>query len=177
MRKRLENLDALAEALEDQRNNIRIDTSFELLRAAGLMDRYLDLGFRKLQLKRNQVMVLSFILANGGTITPTELRNKVFRSDNAISMTLNTLDKIGLTRSSRTTVDRRLRRVTLTEMGLQALEKIVPIRHDIFEEATSTLTQEESRELKILLEKIMDHLFDLTGKKSKEIYPVKNSAM
>lgn len=168
MRKHLQNLEALTEALQEQRNSIRIDNAFELLRVSGLLDKYLDLGFRKLMLKRNQVMILNFILGNGGTMTPTELKNKVFRSDNAISMTLDTLDKIGLTRSSRTKVDRRLRRVTLTEAGLKALEKIVPIRRYLFEEAMSTLTPEESRELKAILEKIMDHLFELTGKKNKE---------
>jgi hypothetical protein len=51
---------------------------------------------------------------------------------------------------------------------LKALEKIVPIRRYLFEEAMSTLTPEESRELKAILEKIMDHLFELTGKKNKE---------
>jgi len=168
MRKRLKNLDVLSEALLNQRNNIRIDNSFELLRVSGLMDKYLDLGFRKLPLKRNQVMILNFILGNGGTITPTELKNKVFRSDNAISMTLDTLDKIGFTRSSRTKVDRRLRRVTLTEAGMKILEKIVPIRRELFEQATGTLTPTESQELKKILGKIMDHLFELTGKKSKE---------
>jgi hypothetical protein len=99
MRKHLQNLEALTEALQEQRNSLRIDNAFELLRVSGLLDKYLDLGFRKLMLKRNQVMILNFILGNGGTMTPTELKNKVFRSDNAISMTLDTLDKIGLTRS------------------------------------------------------------------------------
>ena len=94
MRKGLENLESMSETLRNQHKNIRINNSFGLLRAAGLLDKYLDKGFHKVQLKRIQIMILELILANGGTITPTELRNKIFRSDNAISRTLDNLDKI-----------------------------------------------------------------------------------
>jgi DNA-binding MarR family transcriptional regulator len=163
--KNKEDLKQLTELLKEQHDDLRIRNSFDLLRVSGLMDRFLDIGYRKTRLKRIQILILSIMVANGGVMTPTELKTKVFRSDNAISKTLDNLDKLGLTRSSGTKADRRLRKVTLTEKGMKTIKMILPVRADLFIKATSSLTKEESEALESILQKIMDHLLEITGKR------------
>ena len=136
MFKNNEEFKELTEVLQEQHNDLHIRNSFGLLRTAGLMDKFLDLGYRKTKLKRIQILILSFMLANGGVMTPTELKTKVFRSDNAISKTLDNLDKLGLTRSSGTKADRRLRKVTLTDKGMKTIREFLPTRADLFIKAT-----------------------------------------
>ena len=166
MLKRLEQLDPLIESLKNQNEDLRISNSFYLLRVAALIDRTLDNGYRKIKLKRIQIMILSFMLANGGTITPTELKSKVFRSDNAISKSLDNLDKLGLTRSSGTKADRRIRQVKLTEKGLEVIKEMLPVRKMIFSDATGILSKKESEELQAILRKLIDHLLQMSSSKT-----------
>lgn len=167
MKKRLAEIESLASNLKEQHDDLRVDNSYDLLRASAILNKYLHMGYKKINMKQNQVILLSFLLANGGTMTPTELRKKVFRTDNAISHSLDNLDKLGLTKSSGSKNDRRLRRVTLTDKGLEAVKQILPIRYSLFSKATSCLNQDEAKALQSILAKLENHLTDITGKKSK----------
>jgi DNA-binding MarR family transcriptional regulator len=160
-------LKLLTELLNEQQADNRISRSFDILRASGLLDKLLDIGYHSCKLKTIQIRILSVILANGGTITPTEVKAKIFRSNNAISKTLDNLDKLGLTRSSHTKVDRRLRKVTLTEKGLTTLKIILPIRANIFIQATNNLTEEELEALEPIIQKIIDNLMEIIGRGEK----------
>lgn len=168
MAKRLEELDSLIEELRNQQNDIRIHNSYDLLVVSGLMHKLFDAGYRETGLKRTQVMILSFMLANGGKATPYELRNKVFRSDNAISKSLDTLDKLGLTKSTSSSTDRRIRRVALTEKGLKTVTKILPIRSALFAKAMNSLSREEGEQMQYVLQKLISYLESATSKKSKK---------
>jgi DNA-binding MarR family transcriptional regulator len=70
---------------------------------------------------------------------------------------------MGLTRSSSTKKDRRKRKVTLTEKGLEQLEKIVTIRGILFSQATSCLTKEQAKELRLFLIQLENHLTNVIG--------------
>ena len=77
---------------------------------------------------------------------------------------LDSLDKLGLTVSSRTKKDRRLRKVSLTDKGLDLLEKSLPMRREIFTQATSCLDDDEGQELREMLGRMYIHMLELLGK-------------
>ena len=168
MKKSTKEIETLATSLKDQHQDMRVDNSYDLLRAAAILNKYLLAGYKKIKLKQNQVILLCFLLTNGGTITPTELKQKVFRTDNAISHSLDHLDKLGFTRSSGSKEDRRHRKVTLTEKGLEAIKQILPVRLALFTKATSCLNEEETRTLQSILEKLENHLLKITTKKPRQ---------
>jgi DNA-binding MarR family transcriptional regulator len=168
MAKSKEELKSLIDSLNKQHNDLRISNSFDLLVVFGLMHKYFDAGYRKTKLKRTQVMILSYILANGGTTTPSELRNAVFKSNNAISKSLDGLENLGLIKSSASKADRRLRRATLTEKGLNSLRQILSFRRILFAKATNSLSREEGEQLKSILQKLISDLTELTEKKPKK---------
>ncbi len=167
MTKNSKELKSMADDLRNQHKDLRVDNSYDLLRTAAMLNNFLNKGYRKLGMKQNQAILLSFMLANGGVMTPTELQNKVFRTNNAIGSSLDSLDKLGLTKSSTSKTDRRLRRVTLTEKGLEVIKRMLPIRRNLFIKPTSCLNKEELETLQRLLEKLENHLLDLTRKKPK----------
>jgi DNA-binding MarR family transcriptional regulator len=162
--KKLQELQSLADELVGQHKDLRVENSYDILRTAAMLNNYLNKGYRKIGMKQNQVILLSFLLANGGVMTPTELQNKVFRTNNAIGSSLDSLDKLGLTKSSTSKTDRRIRKVTLTQKGLEVVKQILPIRRTLFVKTTNCLNKEELKTLQCLLEKLEDHLLDLTKK-------------
>jgi len=164
VRKRLKKLESLIEIIRNQHNDLSVDNSYNFLRAAEIFNNYLNVGFRKTGLKRTQIIILSFLLANGGTMTPTELKSKIFRSINATSKSLDSLDKLGLTKSSKSKRDRRQRRVTLTEKGVELLEGILIVRRELFAQATSCLNQDDSEALRSILSQLENHLLGIMGK-------------
>lgn len=165
MKKRLEELDSLIEVLSSQQDDLRICNSFDILNVSGLMHKLFDEGYRRTGLKRTQIQILGFILANGGATTLSELRNYVYRSDNALSKSLDSLDRLGMTKSTQSKTDRRRRRTAITKNGLDVMKEILPIRNSLFTEATNSLTREEGERLRSILQTLSDHLALITSKK------------
>jgi DNA-binding MarR family transcriptional regulator len=168
MEKNLKKLKPLTEVLNEQHEDLRIRNTDNVLIMYGLVHRLFDVGYRKTGLNRTQVMILSYMLSNGGSATPSELINKVDRSDNAICKSLDTLDALGLTESNQSKTDRRFRSVSLTEKGLNKVEEILPIRRRLFRKVMSTLTREEQEQLDPILSKLIDYLLQITEKKRKK---------
>ena len=99
MKNQSKRLVSLAKSLRDQHNDLNVDNTYNFLRASEILNSYLTNGFKKNGLNRTQVMILHFLLASGGSTTPTQMRNQIFRSMNAISKSMDSLDKMGLTKS------------------------------------------------------------------------------
>lgn len=157
-------METLIKSLNNQHKDINIDASYHFLHVSSLFNIFLDAEFSKAGLNRTQIMILSFLLAKGGVMTPTEFQIVNFRSINAVSKSIDSLDKMGLTKSTRTKADRRKRKVRITEKGLEQLEKILAVRHDIFAKATKCLNKQQAEELRSLLIQLEEHLFGILGK-------------
>ena len=168
MDKHLEKLEPLIEILNDQHNDISVRNTDSLLTIYSLIHKLFDVGYHKTGLNRTQVMILSYMLGKGGSVTPSELIKVVDRSDNAISKSLDNLDALGFTESKHSDTDRRIRSVSVTEKGLDKVEEFLPIRSRLFKKVTSPLTREEQERLDPILTKIMNYLFKVTEKKPKK---------
>jgi DNA-binding MarR family transcriptional regulator len=167
MKKYPEKVEHLAKSLRDQHNDLNVDNTYNFLRTSEILNNYLTVAFKKNGLNRTQVIILHFLLASGGSATPTQMRTRIFRSMNAISKSMDTLDKMGLTKSKRSKKDRRERRVSLTDKGLTIMEKILPIRRDLFARATNCLNRCDASVFNSLLNKMEDHLLNITKNSSK----------
>jgi MarR family transcriptional regulator, 2-MHQ and catechol-resistance regulon repressor len=162
--KKIQGLDT---KLRKQHDDISVDNTYTFLRISEALDIFLTRGFKKNGLNRTQVIILHFLLANGGTTTPTQIKNTIFRSINAISKSMDSLDKMGLTKSKRSKKDRRERQVSLTLEGIKMLEEILPLRKELFSKATNCLKQGDPETFKLLLNKIENHLLNKIRKSPK----------
>lgn len=151
--------------LNSQHQEIGPAIAFNYLLVGALLDRYLTIGFQKTGLTRTQIMILSYLLSAGGSLVSKELRSKLIRSNNAISKALDGLDKLKLTKSTGSKIDRRYREVKLTKKGLKQLKTILTIRHELFAKATQNLNKEDAEALVSVLPKMEIYLRKLASKK------------
>ena len=158
-----ERLDSLAKRLRVQANDLKFDNFLSFVYTSELVNRYLDIELRKFGINRTQMSILHIIIARGGILTPTELSRRITRSKHATTKAVDSLEELGLTRSARTKSDRRLRRVSVTEKGLDLVEKTMSLRHKIGSQAMQCLDHQEAKALQDILTRFRQHVVQLMG--------------
>ena len=161
MRNNEKRWNSLAESLREQHHDLRVENFLSFVYTADIVSKYLEIEFQRVGLTRTQNMILHFLLAQRRSMTPTELSKCTLRTKDTITKAINNLDKMGLTRSTRSKNDRRLRRVRFTDEGLDLMEKILPIRCHIFTQALNCLIQEDSEAFRSLLKQLREHIINL----------------
>lgn len=154
-------LDTLAVRLRAQAMDLRFDNFLSFVYTSEVVNQYLDAQLRKASLNRTQMSILHILIVHGGVMTPTELSHRVTRSKHATSRAVDSLDELGLTRSKRTKKDRRLRKVAITEKGLDKVENTMSVRHHIASQIMQCLTDDEVEVFKDLLRKLRKHVVTL----------------
>ena len=154
-------LDSLARRLRVQANDLRFDNFLSFIYTFEIVNKYLDNELKKFSLNRTQMNILHILIARGGTLTPTELSRRITRSKHATTRAVDSLEMLGLTRSARTRRDRRLRKVTITEKGLDLVEQTMSLRHNIGSQAMQCLNQEEAEAFQTILKRFRKHVLQL----------------
>jgi DNA-binding MarR family transcriptional regulator len=108
--------------------------------------------------------ILHILIARGGVLTPTELSRRITRSKHATTKAVDSLEELRLTKSARTKSDRRLRKVAVTEKGLDLVEKTMTLRHRIGSQAMQCFNNEEAEALQDILTRFRKHVIQLSGK-------------
>jgi len=154
-------LDSLARRLRVQANDLKFDNFLSFIYTFEIVNKYLDNELKKCGLNRTQMNILHILIARGGTLTPTELSRRITRSKHATTRAVDSLETLGLTRSAGTRSDRRLRRVTITEKGLDLVEQTMSLRHKIGSQAMQCLNQDEAEAFQTILKRFRKHVLQL----------------
>jgi len=101
-----------------------------------------------------QAAVLFVTEAIGDEATPAEISRWLFRQPHSISWLLNQMEKGGLIRKSKDLDRKNQVRIELTEKGQKAHSDIM--RRESIHEIMSSLSDEESQQLSIYLQKLFD---------------------
>ena len=160
-----ERLDSLAKRLRVQANDLKFDNFLSFIYTFEIVNQYLDTALRKSGLNRTQMSILHILITSGGTMTPTELSRRIIRSKHATTKAVDSLEKRGLTRSAHTRKDRRLRRVVITEQGLDQVEQTMSLRHAIASRVMQCLSQEEAEAFRDILKRFRKHVIQLSEKR------------
>lgn len=161
MKKDKEKLVSLAERLKSQHQDLNVYNFLSFIYTADVVNKYMETEIRKTGLDRTKLGILHFLLANNSTMTPTELSNSTLRSKDTITKAIDILDKLGLTRSTRSRSDRRLRKVSITSKGLDLMERFMPIRQQLFARAMGFLKPEDARAIRSILKQVREHILKL----------------
>jgi DNA-binding MarR family transcriptional regulator len=113
-----------------------------------------------------QVHVLDIIFQSGGTTTINEIVELTMRQHHSISTLINRMNRQGLVSKIRTTDDKRIFKVVITDKGLSLIKKVS--RDSIINTFTS-LSEEEKVELDAHLHKLLIKAYSLLGKEYKPI--------
>jgi len=106
-----------------------------------------DLGITPMELA-----LLTIVNGLGGAATPAEISQLIMRNRSTVSGLLNRMERNGLIKRSGYEENKKLRKVTLTKKGQNALEQTG--RSDVLDDITGSMSDEDFKQLWMLLEKI-----------------------
>ena len=75
--------------------DVKVDAFIALLRAADLLDKYLEILLANYPLNRTEYILMTTLKLHDGYMRPTDLSNHVFRAKHTISGLINSLEKKG----------------------------------------------------------------------------------
>jgi DNA-binding MarR family transcriptional regulator len=103
-----------------------------------------------------------------------DLANYIYQNANSVSMIVNRMVKQGLVRRIRSSRDRRIVIVKLTNHGTNLVEKTIPPFWQILNEEVSVFSDSEILRILVTLEKFNKHLFNemTKGTYIKELEPI-----
>lgn len=153
----------LAAEVQIQNENASIKCLRYFMKLSHLLSKYLDTKLGIYGLNRTQRRIIIFIVRRSEPMTPTELSKLTTLTIDSINKSIDNLDKMGLTRSYRYRKDRRVRKVTLTEKGLEMIENSLPLRHEILSQAMGCFNADEIETFSEYIQRTIDQISRLTG--------------
>lgn len=154
-------IEPLATEIREQASELQGEIFLSFSYTADVFNRYLDILLTRRNSSRTRFGILHNLITHGGSMTPTEIAKRVFRSKHAVTRAIDVLEKDGLVRRGTVRGDRRLRKVNITRKGLELIQANVDDRREISLQALSCLSQKQSEELKVILERLRKHLLSL----------------
>ena len=151
----------LATEIREQAGELQGEIFLSFSYTADVFNRYLDILLTKRNSSRTRFGILHNLITHGGSMTPTEIAKRVFRSKHAVTRAIDVLEKDGLVRRGAVRGDRRLRKVSITREGLKLIAANMDDRREISQRAMSCLTQRQSEELRVILKRLRKHLLNM----------------
>lgn len=145
---------SLARDIRDMQEIVKFDSLLLLLYAAEMVSRYLDSRLKEFGHDQTRLNILYLLVANDGTMTPTEISEKVYRSKHAITRAIDILEKDELVLRERSPIDRRSINVTISEKGIDLVRRSLPKVQQASAIATSCLTSQQVEDLKSTTRKL-----------------------
>ena len=154
-----DSIESMAADIRAQARQLRVDTFLSLIYTTDIVNRYLDIQIAKLPVSRTGFSVLHNLILRGGSMTPTDISKRVFRSKHAVTRIVDTLEKQGLVKRDPIGEDRRVRRVSITRKGLEIVKRsLAEGRQQISHEVFTPLDQKQVEELNTTLRQIRKHV-------------------
>jgi len=167
MAKSFENeIKSLANEIRAQGDDLRVGNFLSFIYTSDIVNRYLDTTLRKYGVNRTWMNILHTLITHDGTMTPTELSRRVFRSKHAITRAVDSLEQEGLVGREGIGKDRRVRKVTITEEGLDVVKKTMPNGRDLSSRAMSCLSKDEAQAFSATLRRLRKHILSLMDNSS-----------
>ncbi|MBU3156501.1 MarR family winged helix-turn-helix transcriptional regulator [Clostridium estertheticum] len=136
---------------------------FFINRTHAMMKNNLKKLFKQHDITHEQWIILSCLKDNDGCIQK-ELAEKIDKDKAAITRLVDALEKRKLIKRECNANDRRVFLVYLTEEGRNIQEKLAPLSEVSSNQALKGLSEEETKQLKLLLIKILSNLHEGEGK-------------
>ena len=151
---REDSMESLAQEIQSMQEIVKFDSLLLLLYAAEVVSRYMESRLKEFGHDQTRLNILYLLVANGGTLTPTEISEKVYRSKHAITRAIDILEKAELVTRERSPSDRRSINVVISEKGVDLVRRSLPQVQQASAVATSCLTTQQVEELKSTTRKL-----------------------
>jgi DNA-binding MarR family transcriptional regulator len=157
-----ENIDSMAKEIREQARNIRVDTFLSYIYTSDILNRYLDLLLPDRKVSRAGFNVLHHLILNDGSMIPTDISRKTFRSKYSVTRVIDTLERQGLVKRRPAGKDRRTRRIDITRKGLRAVaDASIDSRERISQNVFRILEDQHLVEFNDTLKQVRRHVLGL----------------
>lgn len=126
---------------------------------ADVVNRYTEIILKN-QVSWLQATALQFIITRGGSLTPTQLATIMLRSNYSITKIIDSLEKDGLVKRSRSGKDRRSLNIEVTPKGLNYVEASLSVTEIAETDLKSWLNEAELENLAAIVRKLRDKLIE-----------------
>lgn len=161
-------IQSMADEIREQAAHLRVLTMLSFIYTSDVVNRYLDLEVARYPISRTGFSVLHNLVLHGGTMTPTSLSQRVFRSKHAVTRVVDKLEKLGFVKRNAIGADRRVREVSLTKEGLAFVKEANAAgQQRIGNTLLHPLEQSQIEELGKIMKQIREHTLDLIANKQR----------
>jgi len=155
-------LQSMADEIREQAAHLRVLTLLSFIYTADVVNRYLDIEVASYPVSRTGFSILHNLVLHGGTMTPTNLSKRVFRSKHAVTRVVDNLEKLGFVKRGAIGSDRRVREVSITKEGLAFIKEAQAAgQQRLGHVLLRPLGQKQVEELGTMLKQIREHVLNL----------------
>lgn len=151
-------MESIAGELRDTARDLRVDAFLSISYAADIINMRVNIGLKKYGIGQTTLGIMYLLVTHGGSMTPTDLSKKIFRTKQAITLAVDSLEKGGLVTREPIGGDRRTRRIKITRKGLDLVKETMADRRELIFSVMSCLGQEEMEQLSTTLKKVRRNL-------------------
>ena len=155
-------IQSMADEIREQAAQLRVLTFLSFIYTADVVNRYLDIEIARYPVGRSGFSVLHNLVLHGGTMTPTHLSKRIFRSKHAVTRVVDNLEKLGFVKRDAIGEDRRVRKVSITQKGLSFVKESQSAgQQRIGHVLLSHLDQKQIKALGVMMKQIREHTLKL----------------
>jgi MarR family transcriptional repressor of emrRAB len=155
-------LNSIAEEIREQAAQLRVLTFLSFIYTAEVVNRYMDIELARYPIGRTGFSVLHNLILHGGTMTPTDLSKRIFRSKHAITRVVDRLEKLNFVKRDDIGSDRRVRKVSITKNGLTFIREAQATgQHHLGPVLLSTLDRSQTELLGVMMKQIREYTLKL----------------
>jgi MarR family transcriptional repressor of emrRAB len=155
-------LQSMADEIREQAAQLRVLTFLSFIYTADVVNRYLDIKVAQYPVGRTGFAVLHNLVLHGGTMTPTKLSERIFRSKHAVTRVVDKLEKLGFVKRGGIGSDRRVRKVSITKEGLTYVKKSQAAgQQRVGHSVLHPLNQQQTESLRTMMKLIREHALKL----------------
>ena len=135
-----------------------INSVVSIIATADVIAEYLRKELRRSESTQAQFRLLNILIKRNGSARLTDISTMVFRSKCAVTRVVDNLEKARLVKRESTSDDRREKIVTITERGIEFIEKTMQQRRIAAGQIMSCLDNGKMTELISLLKQVRSHV-------------------
>ncbi len=155
-------LQSMAEEIREQAAQLRVLTFLSFIYTSDVINRYLDIEVARYPVGRTGFSVLHNLVLHGGTMTPTKLSERIFRSKHAVTRVVDKLEKLGFVKRGGIGSDRRVRKVSITKEGLAYVKDSQAAgQQRLGHTLLHPLDQQQTESLHAMMKLIREHVLKL----------------
>ena len=151
-------VESTASDLRATAKDVHVNTLITILYVSDVINTTVDKWLKKYGVNQTMLAIIYLLVINGGTMGPTLLSNKIFRTKQAITLAVDNLSKAGLVTRAPIGSDRRTRRVRITRKGLRLAQRTLALRQELVFSTMSSLDREEMAKIDSILRKLGNKL-------------------